>query len=107
MSRIDRIRRVALTRRADRPEAPDEAPEAAPSYLPVPVDAPRAIPRTPPRPQGAAAFAAQLMGQDGARRGLKAGPELFDAAKSTYVKTEWSGAKDRRARKGRIAKTDV
>jgi hypothetical protein len=107
MSRIERIRRAELIRRASRPEEPEEATEAAPSYLPVPVDAPRAIPRTPPRPQGAAAFAAQLMGQDGARRGLKAGPELFDAAKSTYVKTEWSGAKDRRARKGRIAKTDV
>jgi hypothetical protein len=107
MSRIERIRRADLIRRASRPEEPEETPEAVPSSLPVPVDAPRAAPRVLPRPHGAAAFAAQLLGQDGARRGLKGGPELFDKAKSTYVKTEWSGARDRRARKGRIAKTDV
>ena len=107
MSRIERIRRAGVARRAARAEEADEAEKPVRSNLPVPVDAPRTIPPVAERPQGAAAFEAQLIGQDGAKRGLKAGPELFEKAKSTYVRTEWSGAKDRRARKGRITRTEV
>jgi hypothetical protein len=109
MSRIERIRRSDLIRRATRPETDEtsEADEANVVNLPVPVGAARTVPPRNSRPQGEAAFAAQLLGQDGQKRGLKAGQELIDAAKSSYVRTEWSGAKDRRARKGGITRTDV
>jgi hypothetical protein len=97
-------------RRAARPdpaEATDEAAEAQVVHLPVPVDrVKRVAPRTG-RSDGEAAFAAQLIGQDGAKRGLRAGPETIEGAKSLYNRTEWSGAKDRRARKGARAKTEV
>ena len=75
----------------------------APSSLPVPVAPARSIPpRTPVA--SAATIEAQLEGE---RRGLRAGASVIDQAKAVYNKTNWSGAKDRRAPKGRTAKTDV
>ncbi|HEY8618144.1 hypothetical protein [Phenylobacterium sp.] len=109
MSRIDPIRRAALVRRAVRTEA-DEAVEPQEPYsanLPVPVDAPRNVPPRNAGAQGEAAFAAQLLGQDGQKRGLRAGAELIDHAKTSYVRTEWSGSYDRRARKGRLTNTEL
>lgn len=109
MSRIDPIRGAPRVRRAHKPEA-DRAEEAEPAQgtnLPVPVGPARPVPPRKDRRQTDAEFAAQLIGQDGQKRGLRAGQELFDTARSTYVRTEWSGARDRRARKGRITKTDV
>jgi hypothetical protein len=55
---------------------------------------------------GAAAFAAQLLGE-GQRRGLKGGQETLDRARTTYLETEWSGHADRRISRGRITKADV
>lgn len=108
MSRIERIRRAELVRRANKSEeAAEEAREAEVVNLPVPVGRARTVPPRDERPGGAAQFAAQLMGQDGEKRGLKAGAPLFDAAKTTYSRIEWSGSKDRRARKGRITRTEV
>lgn len=105
MSRIDPIRRADLLRKAAKPE-PDKAEEAPAGEvvrLPVPVDR---VSRIRPRAEedAHAAFAAQLMGQDGAKRGLRAGPELFDVARVTYNRTEWSGSKDRRTPKGAKAR---
>lgn len=54
-----------------------------------------------------AAFAAQLLGQDGRRRGLRGGPEVLDAARENYLKTEYSGADDRRPPTGLIARKKV
>ncbi|WP_374469898.1 hypothetical protein [Phenylobacterium sp.] len=109
MSRIDPIRRAALVRRAARPDNQDvdDTREAYSANLPVPVDSARPVPPRDARPEGAAVFAAQLLGQDGQKRGLRAGAELIDHAKTTYVSTEWSGSYDRRARKGKIARTEV
>ncbi|THD82554.1 MAG: hypothetical protein E7812_01540 [Phenylobacterium sp.] len=110
MSRIDPIRRSDLLRRAAKPEAEDEADEAAQAQvvrLPVPVDRVKRVMPRPTNPDGQATFAAQLMGQDGAKRGLRAGPEAFDSAKDLYNRTEWSGTKDRRAPKGARTKTDI
>jgi hypothetical protein len=53
-----------------------------------------------------AAIEAQIL-SGGQRRGLKGGPETLDKARTTYLGTEYSGAKDRRPPKGRITKTDV
>jgi hypothetical protein len=55
----------------------------------------------------AAAFAAQVMGQSGQKRGLRGGPETLDKARATYLVTEWSGPADRRPHPGRITKTEI
>lgn len=54
-----------------------------------------------------AAFAAQLLGQKGSRRGLKGGPPVLGAARTTYLETEYSGRDDRRPPKGQRGKTDA
>lgn len=56
---------------------------------------------------GASVFSAQLMGQDGQKRGLRGGPPVLDAARTAYVTTEYSGPADRRSRKGGAAKTEI
>ena len=73
----------------------DEAPDpASPAASIAPADP-------------AAAFAAQMMGQTGQRRGLKGGPPVLDAARSSYLGAEYSGVKDRRPPAGLIKKTDL
>jgi len=79
---------------ADEERAPD--PSATPKNEPSPAS-----------PAEAAAFAAQLMGQGGQKRGLRGGPETLDHARHTYLETEWSGGADRRHARGRIAKREV
>lgn len=106
MSRIDRIRRAALVRRAQKAEDRVEEPQAAAGGvgLPVPVSTgPRSF--KDERPQGQAELVVQLMGQAGERRGLRAGPALLDIARAAYNRVEWSGAYDRRARTGRRTRT--
>jgi len=110
-SSIDSIRRASRTRRprktADQVIDDIEAGRtraAEPSTLPVPVGPAKTMPTGTARAGGAAAIHAQVLGE---KRGLRAGPTIHDQAKATYNKTEWSGAKDRRAPKGRNAKTDV
>ena len=105
--RIDRSQGPVSARRAanDQPDAPDESRAAKATNLPVPVG-PVTRPKADRR-DGEAGFSAQLLGQDGQKRGLRAGQPLISAAKQAYDRTEWSGAKDRRARKGRITRTEV
>ena len=55
----------------------------------------------------AAAFAAQMMGQTGQRKGLKGGPPVMDAARASYLGAEYSGEKDRRPPAGLIKKTEL
>jgi hypothetical protein len=50
------------------------------------------------------ALSAHLLGQKGARRGLKGGAPVLDAAKEVYESTEWSGQADRRKKSGRKAR---
>ncbi|ESQ74391.1 hypothetical protein [Asticcacaulis sp. AC402] len=52
------------------------------------------------------AFAAQLL-SGGEKRGLKGGPETLERAKTTYLKSEYSGSNDRRPRPGRVTKTEI
>lgn len=107
MSRIDRIRRASLVGKAFKADndPQDDVPE------PRVVNLPAVVPAASPSPAGdgdaGAAFAAQLMGQDGQKRGLRAGPLHIEAARGAYNKVEWSGSKDRRARAGRTARTEV
>ncbi|MFN4295346.1 MAG: hypothetical protein ACK4FB_00765 [Brevundimonas sp.] len=69
-------------------------------------DEPPASP-TPPNPSQPSAFAAQMIGQTGARKGLKGGPPVLDAARGSYMGAEYSGAGDRRPKPGKTTRTDV
>lgn len=62
-----------------------------------------AAPLTPPP----AAFAAQVLGQPGRKRGLRGGPEVLDTARSTYLSREYSGDKDRRPSPGIRKQTEI
>ncbi|WP_293677634.1 hypothetical protein [uncultured Phenylobacterium sp.] len=112
MSRIDRIRQTVSARQAARAAEAraDEAREArATSNLPVPagpVTPARSFRDDPPRRRDSE-LDAQLLGQDGQRRGLRGGATILDTARIAYNRTEWSGSYDRRARKGRQARTDI
>ena len=77
--------------------------EAQASNRPVPVGPARTIPTKGPG-DSAAQIEAQMIGE---RRGLRAGASVIDEAKITYNRTEWSGSQDRRAPKGRAAKTEI
>jgi len=102
MSRIERVRRAGLPERPAAADPPTQAedPQAVEPGLPA---------LRPPRPAApdAAVFAAQLIGQDGQKRGLRAGPLAIDAARGAYNKVEWSGSKDRRGPAGRKARTRI
>jgi hypothetical protein len=109
-SPIDPIRRTGPARRvrASEPQAAPDTADYDERSLPVPLEPQaEAAPPPPGRPATAAEFAAQLLGQDGQKRGLRGGPAVLGAAKATYNKVEWSGPADRRARKGGAAKTEV
>ncbi|KRA61725.1 hypothetical protein ASD79_06340 [Caulobacter sp. Root655] len=103
---IDPIRRAQATRRAlpapretDRPEADDEEVTFVRDEEPAPPP--------PPRRGAFATFAAHIMGQSGQKRGLRGGQEVLDAARSTYLGTEYSGQADRRPKAGLIKKTEI
>ncbi len=116
MSRIDRIRQTVSARKAARAAEAraDQAREAgareagAIPNLPIPVGPvmqPRGFKDEPRRRDSE--LDAQLLGQDGQRRGLRGGPTILDTARTAYNRTEWSGSFDRRARKGRAARTEI
>jgi len=109
MSRIDRISRSITTRRTTRTETDRQAPEPTGSRnLPVPVGpAMRVTPSASVAMGGESEFAAHVMGQDGQRRGLRAGPSFVEAASQAYNRVEWSGSWDRRARVGRRTSADI
>ena len=105
---IDPLRRSPRIRRTRKTAAEvlDElegATQAEASNLPVPVGQARSLPPNTPV-ASAAQIEAQMIGE---RRGLRAGASVIDEAKTTYNRTEWSGSKDRRAPKGRAAKTEI
>lgn len=103
-------RRTAQRRTAERREGAG----ASTSHDLVPADFPADPAQPPARPAptpaadaSPAAFAAQVMGQSGQRRGLKGGPPVLDAARSSYLGANYSGAAERRPRPGRTRDTDA
>ena len=106
---VDPIHRANAARRALRQARDADAAHQPEEVANLPVVA--APPGEPPPPEptrtAAAAYAAQLLGQSGQRRGLKGGSPVLDSARSAYLGTEWSGAADRRRSKGKAAKTEV
>ncbi len=108
-SPIDPIRKTGRPRRTLRPkgDAVDPAHEVSEDRS-LPVVAGPAITHEPEHTADAASvFSAQLMGQDGQKRGLRGGQKVIGDAHNAYASTEWSGPIDRRTRRGGVKKTDV
>ena len=83
-------------------------PPPATERLPVPVSSASTREQAGPPPgDGPSAFAAQLLGQPGIKRGLRGGPEVIDAARSAYLEAEYSGLADRRPGKGLLKKAEI
>ncbi|MBO9710627.1 MAG: hypothetical protein J7521_20690 [Caulobacter sp.] len=105
---IDPIRRAGATRKALPAPRDSDRPEAGSDEDVTFVrDEEPAAPPPPPRRGAFATFAAHLMGQSGQKRGLRGGQEVLDAARSTYLGTEYSGTADRRPKAGLIKKTEI
>ncbi|MBN9479842.1 MAG: hypothetical protein J0I52_06375 [Bordetella sp.] len=96
----DRRRRE---RRRSRALVPTEAEASEGTVDPAASSAKPAV-ASPPSP---AAFAAQVLGQSGQKRGLKGGAPVLDAARTTYLGREYSGRHDRRPSPGRSRKTEI
>jgi hypothetical protein len=92
-------RRKDARRKSDRRQASDRRKSKA------------LVTNTPPAAaangSGGSAFAAQMIGQGGHKRGLRGGQPVLKAARTAYLEAEWSGGADRRRPAGRTAKTDV
>jgi hypothetical protein len=65
--------------------------------------------RSPARsaPLADARFAAQLLGREGERRGLRGGAPVLAAARSAYLQAQWSGRDDRRLPAGGLGAADM
>ena len=103
-------RRAASRRAAGRREEADAPPPEGRNAVVLagaPVKHDRVAPPPPKSDTATAAFAAQLLGQPGEKRGLRGGPEVIDGARSAYLQTEFLGPGDRRRAKGRAAKTEI
>jgi len=106
------VQRRDERREADRRAAERRAGSTSRALVPTefaadPAEPPARPAPTPPADASAAAFAAQLIGQTGQRRGLKGGPPVLDAARSTYLGANYSGAAERRPKPGKATDTDV
>ncbi len=94
---------------ADRRRSPRRADEGAtaPERRDLVIAGPRQEkPAATDKSTATSSFAAQLLGQPGAKRGLKGGPEVIEGARSAYLETKFLGA-DRRLPKGVIARKDL
>lgn len=104
-SPIDPLRRSNPARRVRRS---DDAAQTGSADRSLPAVYERPLPPAPvPRAPHEATFAAQVLGQDSHRRGLRGGKETLDSARTLYNKIEYSGAADRRSPKGQAAKREV
>lgn len=111
--RIDRVAPVGDDRRRSARRRNDPSPTAAAfdaarggPNLPVVVDVVSETPK-PSREPAETAFAAQVMGQGGQKRGLRGGQPVLKQARSAYLETEWSGPQDRRPPSGAVTRTKV
>lgn len=111
-----RDRRDAQRRSAERRRAEAEASRAVVRVQEVAEDQPQPedadpVHHDPARPAAslgpAAAFAAQIIGQGGQRTGIRGGPPVMGAARSSYLGNEYSGDNDRRPPTGKTGKTEA
>jgi hypothetical protein len=107
------VRQPSRRRNLRRAGAPDRRSEGDSQNLPVVIGPANELPAEPApakpsaKPDAAAAFAAQILGQDGQKRGLRGGPETLEKARASYLGAEWSGRADRRPKAGKITKTEI
>jgi hypothetical protein len=107
MGPIDPIRSVRLIRR-ERPKGEDEPQDEAATVVNLTVNVSPTPAETPQAPyQPPTNLDAHLIAQNARVRGLRGGQQVLDAARSSYLGNEYSGANDRRPRTGRITRTDV
>ena len=99
-------RRQGDERREGEPRPPRALVPSGEPFAPDSEPAPKPTP-APPNPVQPSVFAAQMIGQTGARKGLKGGPPVLDAARGSYLGTEYSGAGDRRPKPGKTTRTDI
>jgi hypothetical protein len=104
MGPIDPIRPVRLIRR-ERRKSDDAEPTAPAVNVTVNIGQPAPPPSAPYQPP--TKLDAHLIAQGARTRGLRGGQKVLDTARSTYLATEHSGPNDRRARAGRITKTQA
>lgn len=105
---LDGRDRRSTDRRAAERRAGSTSRDLVPVEFPAEAAEPPARPApTPPADANAAAFAAQMIGQTGQRRGLKGGPPVLDAARSAYLGAEYSGTAERRPKPGKAEDTDI
>ncbi len=71
---------------------------------PLRLSAPTAASQTATRPAASGPADAQLLGQAGARRGLREGEAALRRARTAYLSAEWSGADDRRPEAGLLVR---
>ena len=83
------------------PQAAQPSPPVA--NLPVPVGKARTVETNPP----AGPVEAQILGQQGEKRGLRGGPPVLNQARSAYLGAEWSGSANRRPKPGVVTVTKV
>jgi len=89
-------------RRLTDPEVVTAPPPSTGQNLPVPVGRAKTA-----EAKAGSVYDAQLLGQDGQKRGLRGGQPVLDAARSAYLGAEWSGKADRRPAKGILTKTRI
>ena len=104
---ISALRRLARRLGATGRELVPVGDVPAQSNLPAIIATPVVEQPAPAESDLSAAFAAQVMGQGGQKRGLRGGPPVLTQARASYLQTEWSGPADRRIRRGRITKTEI
>jgi hypothetical protein len=104
MGPIDPIRPVRLIRR-ERPKAEDAGAAQPTVNVTVNIAPPAPPPTAPYHPP--TSLDAHLIAQGARTRGLRGGQTVLDAARGAYLEAEYSGPNDRRARAGRITKTEA
>jgi hypothetical protein len=97
--------RRAGRRATDPTLAPAEAArQSSPgANLPVPVGEGSTVDAGAP----AGPIEAQILGQEGHKRGLRGGAPVLNQARSAYLGAEFSGAANRRPKPGVVARTEI
>ena len=104
---IDSVGPLKGPRRIRRRGAAGRAESGATEHVEAPSEssAASAIPAVSQRPEDA--LSAHLIGQAGPAETAGVPANSARHAHSTYMAVEWSGPRDRRTRRGRIAKTEI
>jgi hypothetical protein len=102
---IDSVGPLSGPRRVRRRGAAATAAAAEPTEAPSEASAASSVPAVRQRPEDA--LSAHLIGQEGPAEGADTPANSARHAHSTYMAVEWSGPRDRRTGRGRIAKTEI